>query len=289
MEFRRCQPDFRHHGIRKIWDLSANDYAIFAARSNLYQGSAEAMVQLAELEPGMRVVDLACGAGAVSAAILKQPTGPAVAILAIDFSPQMLACARQRLAANNVAYYCEKAERLSKVAKPPVDLIFCNAAFWQFNQERILSELSQSLRPAGKCFISLPAQFTFIENVNALYEENKVIWMILEERSLRGYRIRRSGSPPQPRLPLQLGTDFSQLSHPKLQVERVEDIAVSLTAKDYLDFLRIPVMAENSPLFRGVPAKEAEEILNVVENQLAWMEVMVPPVIWRICIIGVKG
>jgi ubiquinone/menaquinone biosynthesis C-methylase UbiE len=59
------RPIGRNLSEQEDWDLSAEEYATFASRNNLYRDTAETMLQLAEIEPGMVVVDLACGTGSV--------------------------------------------------------------------------------------------------------------------------------------------------------------------------------------------------------------------------------
>src|SRR5215831_1719368 len=134
------RPIGRNLSEREDWDLSAEEYATFASRNGFYRYTAETMLQLAEIEPGMVVVDLACGTGSVTESILRQPYGQAVKIIAIDFSERMLACAQRRITSGNVEFFCEKAENLSKVAKTKVDRILCNAAFWMFDKAQVLSK-----------------------------------------------------------------------------------------------------------------------------------------------------
>lgn len=268
------------------WDQSAEAYSIFASRSNLYQDSVVKMVQLAELEPGMTVVDLACGTGLVTQSILSQPVGKDLKIIAIDFSSQMLALARKQIASLNVAFYCKKAEDMSKVIGGKVDRIFCNAAFWQLDHRQVLPQMRESLGPSGRCLVSLPSRFSFSDSINGLYEDNKVIWMLKEECAIRGYRPKASGGQMRHlESAMQETYKLPQLFDPYFKVNRIETVTVHVTAKDYIDFLRVPIMAGSVPRLRDISDKERQEILDVVQNQLEWVEVSVPPVTWRICIL----
>jgi ubiquinone/menaquinone biosynthesis C-methylase UbiE len=283
------RPIGRNLSEQQDWDLSADAYAAFASRNTFYRYTAEKMLQLAGIEPGMVVVDLACGTGSVTEAILRQPYGKAIKIIAIDFSPQMLARAQRRITSANVEFHCEKAENLSKVAKTKVDRILCNAAFWMFDKAQVLSRIHRSLKRSGKCLMGLHPRFRFSE-IRALYEENTVFGTILKEKALRGYtnpewydrRARDSQSDLVPK------TNFvlESLDDYNLKLTRRERIAVHCTPKDHIDFLRIPVMAKGSSLFAGVPDEEVREILDVVQNKVESM-VTTPAIAWQIYVLEV--
>jgi len=282
------RPSRRTLSVQEDWDLSAEEYATFASRNNFYRHTAETMLNLAEIEPGMVVVDLACGTGSVTEAIFREPYGKAVKIIAIDSSPQMLACAQRRLACPNVEFHCEKAENLSKVLLTPVDRILCNAAFWMFDKPRVLSKIQRFLKPSGKCLMGLRRRFTLSE-MRAFYAKNTLLRMILKEKAIRGYASTkwRDGKPQSNRGPkknfvLASGDDYN------LKITKKERIAVHCTAKDHIDFLRIPVMAKANSLFAGVPDEEVREILDVVQNQVESMEVTPPPIPWQICVLEVR-
>jgi ubiquinone/menaquinone biosynthesis C-methylase UbiE len=273
---------------REDWDRSAEEYAIFASRTGFYRYTAETMLQLAEIEPGMIVVDLACGTGSVTESILRQSYGEAVKIIAIDFSSRMLACAQRRITSGNVEFFCEKAENLSKVARTKVDRILCNAAFWMFDKAQVLSKIHRVLKPAGKCLMGLHPQFRLSE-IRAPHERNTVFWMILKEKAIRGYpstnSYGRSGS--QSDLAAKENCVLASLDDYNLKITRRERIAVHCTPKEQIDFLRIPVMAKGSSLFAGVPDREVTEILDVVQNQVESMEVFAPPIPWQISVLEV--
>ena len=284
------RPIGRNLSEQQDWDLSAEAYAAFASRNTFYRYTAEKMLQLAGIEPGMVVVDLACGTGSVTEAILRQPYGKAIKIIAIDFSPQMLACAQRRITSANVEFHCEKAENLSKVAKTKVDRILCNAAFWMFDKAQVLSRIHRSLKRSGKCLMGLHPRFRFSE-IRALYEENTVFGTILKEKALRGYAspkwYDRSARDPQSDLVPKTNFVLASLDDYNLKLTRRERIAVHCTPKDHIDFLRIPVMAKGSSLFAGVPDEEVREILDVVQNKVESM-VTTPPIAWQIYVLEVR-
>src|SRR4030095_15510846 len=284
------RPIGRNLSEQQDWDLSAEAYAAFASRNTFYRYTAETMLQLAGIEPGMVVVDLACGPGSVTEALLRQPYGKAIKIIAIDFSSQMLACARRRITSANVEFHCEKAENLSKVAKTKVDRILCNAAFWMFDKAQVLSRIHRTLQRSGKCLMGLHPRFRFSE-IGALYEENTVFGTILKEKALRGYTspkwYDRSAHDSQSDLVPKTNFVLTSLDDYNLKLTRSERIAVHCTPKDHIDFLRIPVMAKGSSLFDGVPDEEVIEILDVVQTKIESM-VTTPPIAWQIHVLEVR-
>ena len=184
----RCltKPAGEIQAVERDWDLSAEEYAAFASRNSFYRYTAETMVHMAEIEPGMVVVDLACGTGSVTEAILRQPYGKSVKILAIDSSAQMLACAQRRLNSANVEFYCEKAENLAQIGQATTDRILCNAAFWMFDKAQVLSWIPRILKPSGKCLMGLRRRFELSE-IRGPYRKSTVFGMILKEKAIRGY------------------------------------------------------------------------------------------------------
>lgn len=268
---------------REHWNRSAENYATFASQSRLYVDTATALVRRAGINRGMTVVDLACGTGVVTEALLEECPEPDVTVVAADFSTEMIALARQRIVSPRVAFHCEAAEHVSRIVPQPVDRVLCNAAFWQFDGDRVLAELAQVLKPGGKCLFTLPESIG-LENPETLYEHNKLFWMVLEEMFIRNYTPRAKSPRPSAQAPVDLA-DARRYSTDALRVESVERIAVSATVQDYFDFLQIPVMFERFSLTSGVPERQLREILTVVRNQMEWVELTVPPQIWKIVVL----
>ena len=267
------------------WDGSAAQYAEFALTKNLYWESAEALVRLARIEPGMVILDLACGSGVVTETVLKH-VGDDVRIIAVDYSQEMLARAQSRINSRRVNFHQGQAENLATLVSGKVDRVLCNAAFWHFDKSEALAQISRILSPSGKCLISLPVQDFKSLEMSRLYTDNKVIWMIIEEKSLRGYpSARRADTTERRDHAAEKAEIMAHLPAHDLTIERTETIAINVTAQDYIDFLRIPIMAKKSFLFKGVPDDEILEILDIVEHQLAWTDAVAPPNVWNISIL----
>ena len=107
-----------------------------------------------EIPPGARVLDLGCGAG-LDSLIAARRTGPAGAVVGVDFSEPMLArarCAAREARAHNVLFCQAGAEDLP-LADASVDVAFVNGIF-NLNPARdaIFGELARVLRRGGAVF-----------------------------------------------------------------------------------------------------------------------------------------
>ncbi len=267
--------------LQERWSRSAVAYASFAQRSRLYRETAAALVRRADMRPGMTVVDLACGSGIVTRTILAQFAAQDVSIIATDFSQEMVAVAEAGLRTSTVSFRCEAAEHLSRVVPVPVDRVLCNAAFWQFDRAQVLEQLRQVLKPGGKCAFTLPDWHSMIGEIDALYQGNKLFWMVFEEMAIRGYHLPA----------LQLRPDGEPIARAKryetdaLRLECVERLEVAATGQDYLDFLTIPVMRDRFGESMGVSDTELQEVLAVVSQQIEWVECVVPPQVWQVVVL----
>lgn len=110
------------------------------------------LVELARVDPGSRVLDVAAGTGA-GALVAARATGPAGSVLATDLSYQMLqklhGAARAR-ALVNIEVAQMDAQRLAFRPRT-FDYVLCGFALHSFsNPENALDEIHSVLRPGGK-------------------------------------------------------------------------------------------------------------------------------------------
>lgn len=103
-------------------------YDSYAKTFSTYRDTSRDLVQLAKIEAEMHVVDLACGTGVTSQAILKALSGSGH-IYAIDQSPAMLAVARQNITADNISFQQTSAEAIHEVIPAVINRVVCNSAF----------------------------------------------------------------------------------------------------------------------------------------------------------------
>jgi len=99
---------------------------------------------------GPRIVDLACGPGAITELLLARMREQTRGIIyAVDPSLVELDRARRRIASSIVRFVHGSAENLSRLV-PQVDVVvFCNAIHLIGDKERVLQEIRSVLGPGG--------------------------------------------------------------------------------------------------------------------------------------------
>lgn len=108
----------------------------------------------AEIRDGDTVLDLGCGAG-LDTLIAAEKAGPRGKVIAVDFSPDMLARASQaatEAGLNNIDFYECDAEKLP-VEREAVDVALANGIFnLNPGRESIFHELARVIKPGGSLY-----------------------------------------------------------------------------------------------------------------------------------------
>ena len=137
------------------WDLASNDY------DPLWQEQLAParnwMLELAALEPGQQVLDLACGTGLATLAA-GAIVGPGGSVLGTDLSGHMVDVARQRAAeqgAANVTFKRMDAETLN-LPDATFDVVMCSLGLMYLpDAQRALREWRRVLKPGGRVAIAV--------------------------------------------------------------------------------------------------------------------------------------
>jgi SAM-dependent methyltransferase len=137
-------------------DENARIYDSYARTSPNYQVTSQALVELAEIHERQAVVDLCCGTGVTTAAILGAlPTTGSVT--SIDGSSAMIGVASRRIGDRRVRWIVGAAEDIAEHVAAPVDAVISNLAIWQADLDRTLSGC-RDLLPEGGCLaFTVPA------------------------------------------------------------------------------------------------------------------------------------
>ena len=124
------------------------------AEQDFYQPVNTYLIEQAGIQPGQRVVDLACGTGAVTRLILERLRGARESlVIGIDMSSTALREAMNQLGnVRDVAlqFIQSRVEQLSENVRERVDsVIFCNGIHMIPDKPALLSQVSASLKPGG--------------------------------------------------------------------------------------------------------------------------------------------
>ncbi len=107
------------------------DRALFigCGQTSSQPSTVRAMLELLDVQPGQRVLDVGCGSGWTTA-LLGVLVGPAGRVLGVEIVPELVAWARENLAAYAMAWtgiYQASADELGLPAQAPFDRILVSA------------------------------------------------------------------------------------------------------------------------------------------------------------------
>ncbi len=252
-------------GIRDQWDQAAAGWSNYSPLIRKWlQLPTQAMLRMAGIGPGHKVLDVAAGAGEQSLEIAAC-VGPSGEVKATDISSQILSCARknvQQAGVRNIAFLVADAEDLP-LEPATFDSAVCRLGLMFLPNPRAgLSEIRRVLKPRAR----------FCSMVFAAPDTNPCI------RILMSTAMRHARS--QPRDPFAPGSLFS-LSKPGLIDALFADAGFSQvattrmavpfaanTTQEYLDFIRAsaaPIAEILSPLDESARAATWADIAEQLE------------------------
>jgi SAM-dependent methyltransferase len=145
---------------RAQWSETAASWAR-AAEEEETGASADAtawMLEAADLQPGQRVLELACGAGRVGLQAASR-VGPDGTVLCSDFSQAMVDAVAERverLGIGNVSTRVLNAEGLDLADEERFDVVLCRFGYMlMFDQSQALRESARALRPDGRLVLAV--------------------------------------------------------------------------------------------------------------------------------------
>lgn len=145
---------------KQQWSEAAPSWAR-AAEEEETGASGEAtawMLDAADLQPGERVLELACGAGRVGLQAAAR-VGPDGTVLCTDFSEAMVDAVAERverLGVPNVGTRVCDAERLDLDGQAPFDAVLCRFGYMLMADPlQALRESARALRPGGRLVLAV--------------------------------------------------------------------------------------------------------------------------------------
>jgi ubiquinone/menaquinone biosynthesis C-methylase UbiE len=220
---------------RRQWDRAAAGWDAHASQIRTWlRPATDAMLGMAGLAPGMRVLDVAAGAGDSSLDAARR-VGPQGSVLATDLSPAILALAEAnacRAGVANLRILVADGERLP-VEPATFDAAICRLGLMLFPAPlQGLREMHRALEPGGRaCTV-----------VFSRPERNPCITLLMATA------LRHAGLPPrdpfQPGGLLSLGkpglidTLFREAGFAEVTTTTIDAPFRLPTARHYLDFVR---------------------------------------------------
>ena len=135
------------------------------------QPLADALVDIAAVRPGQRVLDVACGTGIV-ARVAAERVGHGGLVAGADINPGMLAVARSTPAGGTPITWHEAAADALPFPDGTFDLVLCQLGL-QFFPDRLgaLRDMRRVLAPSGRALVLVPGPapeiFTILEEALA--------------------------------------------------------------------------------------------------------------------------
>lgn len=144
---------------------TARRYQIFTEKTTMYQELSQVLLKHAGLKPGMRVVDLGCGTGVTTQAILAA-LGTEGQVYAVDLSGPMLAVARLQVNSPQVRFIQADAGAFASLVDTPVERVLCSSVFWQFRHKpQVMAQIRQALAPDGLFVFNVPEPYFIFEDI----------------------------------------------------------------------------------------------------------------------------
>ena len=258
------------------------------AQNPFYQEVNRRLVQLAGLRPGVRVVDLGAGTGAVTRMLMEQVASPDAAseVIAVEPSDSALEVARrnvENLGGAVVRFVQGGAEKLSQTVLRPVDAVFfCNAIHLVREKASVMQEVGRTLRKGG-VFSFNTSFFEGAEPPESLQFYRR--WMM---KALRILRSQYGLSPDKSlravaRQTLSRDEYIALLKENGFRIRENQILPVPMTLKGFEDISEYSLFIEGAmpgvPLDKGSEAlkqgaREAFEELGIKTSPRNWLLVV---------------
>ncbi len=140
---------------REAYSRKARSYEKYG--SAIFESLASPLLEMSQLRPGDKVLDVACGVGIPSLAAAKLIV-PGGSLVGVDLAPGMVDLARirvQRLGLRNVSFQEADAEDLP-FPNESFDAVLCHLGLIHFtDRTKALSEMRRVLKPGGRVALSV--------------------------------------------------------------------------------------------------------------------------------------
>jgi ubiquinone/menaquinone biosynthesis C-methylase UbiE len=241
---------------------NARRYAEFARTYTTYRQTSRDLVDFARLPADATVVDLACGTGSTTAAVLSV-LGEGGRVVAIDGSAAMLAVARSIIHDERVRWLHSPAERLGGDTVTDVDAVVCNSAIWQTDIRLTAEAVRRALRPGGRFVFNLGAQMLAD---HAHSDQPDLLVDAMKEIAARDHGWRPTSQAPS-RQQLSEAWLRQVLHEAGFTVDLVHSVSYQASLAEQHSWLSVPVFTTG--LFPHLPYEQRMAVLNEAYQRLA--------------------
>jgi SAM-dependent methyltransferase len=266
-------PEQFKSATREQWNRSATGWNQHTPRIHAWLASStEAMLDLANVTLGSRVLDVAAGAGDQTLELAKR-VGANGHVLATDISPAILEFAKEnahRAGHTNVETKVADGENLG-LEEASFDAAICRLGLMLYPDPlKGLREVHHALRPGGR----------FCAMVFSEPQKNPCIGIVVSTA------FKHAGLPPrdpyQPGGLLSLGKPglleelFGKAGFTDVKTAKVEAVYRVPTAKDYVEFVRtsagaiLQILGKLDDAAKDAVWAEIEGKLNVFQGEAGW-------------------
>lgn len=145
------QPSFRHYS-----GTAAENYQRYFVPT-IAEPVAADLLAAADLQPGERVLDVACGTGVI-ACLAAERVGPAGVVVGVDVAPEMIEVARATTVPSGVTIDWREGDAASlPLPEGSFDVVLCQMGLMLFqNKPAAVSEMRRVLVTGGRVALSTP-------------------------------------------------------------------------------------------------------------------------------------
>jgi ubiquinone/menaquinone biosynthesis C-methylase UbiE len=250
------------------WESAENAwaYADFARRHSTYRQTSQDLVGLARLTTDAQVVDLACGTGITTKAVLAV-LGERGTVVAVDASEAMLATASSLVVDERVTWLKAPAEHLSEYPLEDVDAVVCNSAIWQTDVRATAIEVHRVLRPGGRFVFNL-ATAMLADHADANQSSDPLMDLMKAIAAREhGWVARQSASARLPSQELSEGWLRDVLGKAGFQVEQARALRCQNSLEEQRAWLSIPIFTLRQ--LSGLSYEQRMTVLDQAYQRLA--------------------
>jgi ubiquinone/menaquinone biosynthesis C-methylase UbiE len=269
-------------------DEQQDDYTFTKFSQSAFYGPVNAaFLDLVEVTPGQRIVDLACGTGGVTRQIAERLEGArSSVIIGIDQSTTALKQAVEEVkgvCGSAVHFVQSRVEQVHEAVKESVDtVIFCNAIHYIPDKGSLMGEVSRTLKPGG-AFAFNTSFFKGPDMPEAVTFYRK--WMLKAGRTLRrDYGLSPDSSQKVESRRHLAPEDYRSLLEAnqfRIVKQRIRTVRVPQTAwldiSEFEDFIAgampgVPLDKASAALKKGV--RQTFEELKIETVPRHWLEIV---------------